>query len=169
MFVRLLALLCVVIPLLTSIPQTSGIRKPDGVPSTCPVTSLFDKPLVPPYPYPPNPYPGGSWFGSDRLWIVGPPVVWKGLSHSTPNDPTFTQKMQWWRQGYDPRIEPIPKLKITGRRLDAPARPLITEVSSTDGARPSMMVGMNFPTLGCWEITGRYEDDELTFVVWIAK
>jgi len=32
-----------------------------------------------------------------------------------------------------------------------------------------MMVGMNFPTLGCWEITGHYENDELTFVVWVAE
>jgi hypothetical protein len=31
-----------------------------------------------------------------------------------------------------------------------------------------MMVGMDIPTPGCWEITGRYEDDELTFVVWVV-
>jgi hypothetical protein len=91
------------------------------------------------------------------------------LPHDTPNDPTFRQKMQWWRQGYDFRGEPIPKLKVTGRRLDAPAPPLITEVSNVSGSKPSMMVGMNFPTVGCWEITGRYEDDELTFVVWVEK
>jgi hypothetical protein len=33
----------------------------------------------------------------------------------------------------------------------------------------AMVVGINFPTLGCWEITGRYGDDTLTFVVWLAK
>jgi len=32
-----------------------------------------------------------------------------------------------------------------------------------------MVVGINFPTLGCWEITGRYNDEELTSVVWIAE
>jgi hypothetical protein len=32
-----------------------------------------------------------------------------------------------------------------------------------------MVVGIDFPTLGCWEITGHYEDDELTFVVWVSK
>jgi hypothetical protein len=30
------------------------------------------------------------------------------------------------------------------------------------------MTGINFPTVGCWEITGRYESDELTFIVWVA-
>jgi hypothetical protein len=33
----------------------------------------------------------------------------------------------------------------------------------------ALVVGINFPTLGCWEITGRYRDDTLTFVVWVAK
>lgn len=169
MCARLLALLCGVAFSAASFSQTSDSQKPDSVPDRCPVTEPSGKPLVPPYPYPPTPYPGGSWYGTDRLWIVGPPAVWKGLPHETPTDPTFTQKMQWWRQGYNPRIEPIPKLKVTGRRLDAPAPPLIVEVSNTAGPRPSMMVGMNIPTLGCWEITGHYEDDELTFVVWVAK
>jgi hypothetical protein len=25
-----------------------------------------------------------------------------------------------------------------------------------------MMIGINFRSLGCWEITGRYEEDQLT-------
>jgi hypothetical protein len=32
-----------------------------------------------------------------------------------------------------------------------------------------MMDSLYFPAPECWEITGRYEDDELTFVVWVAK
>jgi len=32
-----------------------------------------------------------------------------------------------------------------------------------------MMVGLTFPTFGCWEITGHDENDELKFVVWVAK
>jgi hypothetical protein len=92
-----------------------------------------------------------------------------GLGHYTPTDPTFRQKMQWWRQGYDYHTEPKPKLKVTGKRLDATAPPLMAEANNVVGPPPSMMVGMNFPTLGCWEITGHYEDDELIFVVWLSK
>src|SRR5215471_1284177 len=33
----------------------------------------------------------------------------------------------------------------------------------------AMFVGVSFPTLGCWEITRRYDDDELTFVIWVTK
>ncbi|HYL17030.1 MAG TPA: hypothetical protein VEV41_28620 [Terriglobales bacterium] len=113
---------------------------------------------------------GTFWFGTDRLWTALPASgTWSGLGHYTPNDPTFRQKMGWWRQGYDYRTEPQPKLKVTGKRLDAPATPLIAEASNVAGSLPYMMVGMNFPTLGCWKITGHYEDDELTFVVWVAK
>jgi hypothetical protein len=32
-----------------------------------------------------------------------------------------------------------------------------------------MLTGINFPTLGCWEITGRYKDEALTFVVFVAE
>jgi hypothetical protein len=31
-----------------------------------------------------------------------------------------------------------------------------------------MLVGVDIPTLGCWEITGQYNGTELSFVVWIA-
>ena len=30
-----------------------------------------------------------------------------------------------------------------------------------------MMGGMSIPVFGCWEITGRYKDQELTFIVWV--
>jgi hypothetical protein len=31
-----------------------------------------------------------------------------------------------------------------------------------------MLVGIDLPTLGCWKITGKYADAELSFVVWVA-
>jgi hypothetical protein len=164
---RLLALLLVLVSGV-SLAQTTEKGKPDSIPATCPVTKSSDKPFVPPYPYPLKSYPGGFWFGTDKLWTAAP-GAWRGLGHYTPEDPTFRQKMQWWRRGYDYRTEPIPKLKVTGRRLDAPAPPLISEVNNVAGTLPSMMVGINLPSLGCWEITGHYDADELTLVVWVAK
>jgi hypothetical protein len=81
--------------------------------------------------------------------------------------------MGWWRQGYDWRKEPTPKLKITGRRLDSQAPPLDVDGPNAVGANGSpgnyMMVGLTFPTIGCWEITGHDESVELKFVVWVAK
>jgi hypothetical protein len=173
MFARLLALVTLLLLTQASLAQHSAQQSQTAtrdVPETCPVTKASDHPFIPPWPYPKVPYPGGSWFGTDRLWISPPEDgTWRGLGHYTPNDPTFRQKMQWWRQGYDYHTEPKPKLKVTGKRLDATAPPLMAEANNVIGPPPSMMVGMNIPTLGCWEITGHYEDDELTFVVWLSK
>ena len=168
---RLLPLLYLLLLSPASLSQQAGTATRNDVPQSCPVTKPYQSSLfVPPSPYESSAGAGSFWFGTDRLW-TGLPAngTWRGLGHYTPNDPTFRQKMQWWRQGYDWHTEPKPKLKVTGKRLDATAPPLIAEANNVIGPPPSMMVGINFPTLGCWEITGRYEDDELTFVVWLAK
>jgi hypothetical protein len=38
-----------------------------------------------------------------------------------------------------------------------------------DEEHPFMVTGVNFPTLGCWEVTGDYHGDNLTFVVWVGQ
>jgi hypothetical protein len=147
--------------------------KSQDVPETCPVTKPSDRPFVPPSPYTTELCKDTFWFGTNQLWTFLPiDGTWRGLPHYTPSDPTFRQKLFWWRQGYDWRTEPQPKLTVTGRRLDSVSPPLrISGVSPGWQQRdqPFMVVGINFPTLGCWEIKGRYHDDELTFVVWVAQ
>jgi hypothetical protein len=32
---------------------------------------------------------------------------------------------------------------------------------------PSIMTGIFIPTVGCWQITGDYKGDKLTFVIWV--
>ena len=84
---------------------------------------------------------------------------------------TFRQKLFSWHQGYEWHREPHPILKVSGKRLDAPGSSLQSEVSNgwTDDPDHLFIVnGVNFPALGCWEITGHYDDAELTFVVWIT-
>lgn len=166
---RLLALVSLLLLTQASLAQPS--QKKAEVPESCPVTKASDQPFIPPWPYPKNPYPGGSWFGTDRLWIAPPPDgAWIGLGHYTPTDPTFRQKLFWWRQGLDWHTEP--KLRVTGRRLDSTAPPLAADRVNygwQNRDQPFLVVGINFPTVGCWEITGHYENDELQFVVWVAK
>jgi hypothetical protein len=71
-------------------------------------------------------------------------------------------KWAWWRgvAGY---------LTIEGRRLDAPAPPLIGEVPDGYGPRGFQPSGLVFPTVGCWEVTGRVGDSSLTFVTVVVK
>jgi hypothetical protein len=147
---------------------------PDDVPKTCPITKPPDPPFIPPAPYSAEVDPASFWFGTPRLWtLLRVDGTWKGLPHYAPDDPTFRQKLFWWRQGYKVKEEPQPKLRITGKRLDSSAPPALLADHASNGwqdpAQPFMVVGINLPTLGCWEIKGQYQGAELTYVVWVAE
>ncbi len=115
-----------------------------------------DPPFVPPSPYPrESPFADHLWYGTESLWTVVPTNgVWAGLPYHSGK---YIEKVFWWSEGYDWRKEPQPELTVTDRRLDAPAPPL--EVSEATNAfnpgdiQSAMLVGVGFPTLGCWEIT----------------
>jgi hypothetical protein len=150
--------------------RTANVR----VPANCPTTKLGEQPMVPPPPYPAKAPRGAFWYGTSQLWtILGDKGTWSGLPHYTPADPTFRQKLFFWRQGYDWDEEPRPRLVITGRRLDGPAPPLMSDPATgsyrEEDWKSFLVVGINLPTLGCWEIKGRYENAELTFVVWVTE
>ena len=141
-----------------------------GVPANCPVTPAPDVPFLAPSPNAPSaPWPGMVWYGSAALWTVLPTDgTWSGLPH---NPEGYTQKVVWWREGLWWLDEPQPALTVSGRRLDGDAPPLnVSRANSVfaEDMQSAMMVGVDFPTLGCWEITGRYQSDELSFVVRVA-
>jgi hypothetical protein len=151
----------------------AGTTRTVDLAQACAVKTPADQPFVPPSPYPATPSEGSFWLGTNLLWTALPvDGTWKSLPHYTPTDPTFRQKIFWWRQGYDPNTEPQPNLTVTGRRLDFPAPPLLSDPATNGWVQPDqpfMLVGVNFPTLGCWEITGHYRDQELTFVMRVAQ
>ena len=139
-------------------------------PADCPITLPQDPPFTAPAPYSPNaPFAGEFWYGSNSLWTAVPQNgVWAGLPH---NPEVYTQKVFWWREGYIWTEEPEPALTVTGERLDATAPPLNVSKATNAYAGDigsAMLVGVDFPTLGCWKITGQYEKTELSFVVWVA-
>lgn len=138
-------------------------------PSDCPVTintTSFEAPA----PYSSNaPWPSEFWFGSEHLWTALPiNGVWAGL----PNNPEgFTQKIFWWSSLFSLKDELEPALVVFGERLDAKAPPLKVSRATNASAKDigdAMLVGVDFPTLGCWKITGQYKKTGLDFVVWVA-
>jgi hypothetical protein len=144
------------------------------VPTACPVTKPPTRPFIPPAPWPEQKRsPHQFWFGTRNLWtVLYTDGTWKGLSHYTPDDPTFRQKLFWWRHGDDASTEQEQNLTVTGRRLDAPAPPLRIDPIGNGWPRPDQMfkvVGVNFPTLGCWEIKGHYRDAQVIYVVWLTQ
>jgi hypothetical protein len=143
------------------------------VASSCPITKPPAHRFVRPAPYSAELDPGSFWFGTEKLWtVLRADGLWNGLPHYTPDDPTFRQKLFFWRAGFDAHAEPRPALIVTGKRLDGPAPPLASDRASNgwqDPDQPFMVTAVNLPTLGCWRITAHYRDQELTFVVRVTQ
>jgi len=58
------------------------------------------------------------------------------------------------------------ELVITGQRLDGEAPPLEAEASCCYPTR-FQASGLYFPTEGCWAVTAKAVDSQLSFVVWV--
>ena len=134
----------------------------------CPVTRP-EPPFVPPPPslaVPPALYES-AWFGSRELWtmIDRDGEVW--AESGLPRGPNgLTQKTFWWSADWSPDAEPEPAITVTGARLDGTGT-----LESSGGTNASadfgtaMLVGVEFPTAGCWQLTGRYRNATLSYVV----
>jgi hypothetical protein len=138
-------------------------------PANCPITQPPDVAFLPPAPYDSLGFDGEFWYGSSSLWTaVRQNGIWEALPHSHQG---YTQKVFWWREGYVWDDEPEPALIVSGERLDAASPPLMASKATNAYAGDigsARLVGVDLPTLGCWKITGKYADAELSFVVWVA-
>jgi hypothetical protein len=60
-------------------------------------------------------------------------------------------------------------LTIKGKRLDGPA-PFFVETNEPFAYNPDGIVGgISIPAYGCWQITGHYDDQDMTFTVWVTS
>jgi len=163
-------------PTSTALPEppatpeiTESESVPHAPPPSCPVTTPQDPVFVPPSPYDTLGVADTFWYGSSSLWTAIPrDSTWAGLPY---NQHGYAQKVFWWREGYVWNEEPEPALTITAERLDAPAPSFRSSKATNANANDigsAMLSGVGLPTLGCWKITGKYADAELSFVVWVA-
>jgi hypothetical protein len=133
---------------------------------TCPVTKPQSPPFVAPAPYEPNAPDTDFWYGTSQLW-TGLPLdgIWAGLPY-TKNE-GYGNKLFLWEAGYDGLRDPQPDIIVVTRRLDKKA-PLWSHRSGTNALFPganAMLTGVNFPTLGCWEVSAYHAGHTLTFVL----
>ena len=134
----------------------------------CPLITSKEA-FEPPDSYSPSgPFPNEFWFGSEHLWTALPENgTWSGL----PKNPSgYTQKIFWWSSLFSLKDEPEPALVVFGERLDAKA-PLLKVSRATNAFAAdigeAMLVGVDFPTEGCWKVTGQYKKTGLSFTIWI--
>jgi hypothetical protein len=129
----------------------------------CPITAAPDPAFVPPQDFPQKPpREGHFWYGSSALWTTVPQNgQWPQLA--------LGEKVFLWNESYDPSVDPFPALTITGRQLDGAAT--YESDSATNAEHPDLgvaiLVGVELPEPGCWEISAEYQGTTLSFVVWV--
>jgi hypothetical protein len=126
--------------------------------AACPRTTASGEILGKPFPA------SEHWYGSETLAVMLPPNgMWRGMGSAHH----YRDKLFWWSFGFTPGSES--KLKVTGRKLDdTSAAANISRVTSAYASSLggwTMLVAVEFPNAGCWEIAGEYLGQKLTFVV----
>lgn len=106
------------------------------------------------------------WYGSEALAVLlNRSGTWQGMG---PRN-NYRNKLFWWRQGYIGATEPRPELIVSGRKLDGEAPPAnvsrATNAYHKDFGGWAMLVMVEFPASGCWEVTGQYKGQTASFVV----
>jgi hypothetical protein len=152
-------------------PQPSPPQS-DAIPASCPVTTRPARPFIPPVEYRRTELPEHLFLigTNDLFTAIHEPTIWYWRLQSS--GVILTEKVFWFRQGYSWREEPIPKIKVTGKRIDGPAPPLELPYGRPthaimDEHHAAILTGVYMPVPGCWEITGDYEGEKLNFVVWV--
>jgi hypothetical protein len=104
------------------------------------------------------------WLGT-RLWPKGVLKVGRlpdgGSYASVRSDGWIDAKQGWWRSAHG-------RLRVVGQRLDRAAPKLRADVPSGYGNFGFEPVGLLFPSMGCWKVTGSIGDKRLVYVVRLA-
>jgi hypothetical protein len=168
-------ILLVVLVAATAMGQQNFIQQPlnaPAVPASCPVSTPPEHPFTPPTNLALD--QGDFWLGTEKLWTyLGKSGTWEWEPHKPGHEhqvQPLTVKIFWMSVDYDRQTERHPNITVTGRRLDRAAPPLLLlpATHAILGDETAMLTGVYVPAPGCWEITGHYKDEKLSFVVWVA-
>jgi hypothetical protein len=159
----------VLLILLVSVPERTSVEQRARPPANCATTRADDSNFVPPPPYAPvAPFRGRFWYGTEALWAM--PSA-DGLWHGLVTPQGIGNKVFWWSREWDWRHDMKPELTVTARRLDADAPSVrvspATNAHNAADIHHAMLVGLNIPMPGCWELTGEYKGHTLSYVVWV--
>jgi hypothetical protein len=172
-FVLVIALVALTARSQQNSPQEPSAQPQPVPPASCPITRRLAKEFIPPVPYVRD--ENSFWLGTEKLWTFLPErAIWEWAPHQPGHEQEvqpLTAKIFWMRLGYDSRAEQRPAIKVRGRRLDGPAPPLLVlpPTNAFQGPGSAMLTGVYVPTPGCWEITGDYHGNKLSFVVWVEQ
>jgi hypothetical protein len=139
-----------------------------GVPESCPVTVPGDDAFAPPSEAPEGPPPlyESVWYGTPELWTMINPQGETSGKRWLGGEKTF-----WWSESFSVMGELEPDITVTAEHLDGSAPKVEAGGPGTNGFNPGlgnfMLVGLELPQPGCWELTARYKNATLSYVVWV--
>jgi hypothetical protein len=162
-----IALSCT-LPLLTLSQPSAASDEETPIPESCPVTrSTAETRFTPPPPS--RPFEADStmfWYGSDELYTaLYSDGHWRGI----PSRSGTRNKVFWFRKNAEWLNEDSYQLKVTYRQLGETG-PMFTVPRVTNaimGEEVAMLIMLELPTRGCWEVTANYKDAHLSFVAWV--
>jgi hypothetical protein len=107
-----------------------------------------------------------SLFGNGRLATIAYREIAVTLRTRNP-DGSIGEKFPWWAA---PDV--TGDLVISGHRLDRPGGPVTGRVNPgfvESNPNRFWAVGVRFPTVGCWKVTGTVGVESLSLVVRVAR
>ena len=152
MRLRPLTLSLVQVAALLAVPATA--QESAGCPKTVPADDLLGEP-----------FPSSDhWYGSESLAVIlRPDGIWRSMGPQH----NYRDKLFWWSLGFKPGSES--HLEVSAKKLDGTGATADisppTNAHAPDLGGWTMLVAVEFPSPGCWEITGRYLGQTLSFVV----
>jgi hypothetical protein len=139
-----------------------------AIPESCPVTrSTPETRFTPPPPSRPlHEKLAMFWYGSDALYTtLNADGRWRGIT-----SPTGTRnKSFWYRKNPEWLTEDPYQLAVTYQQLGATG-PMFTVPGVTNaimGKEVAMLIMLELPSRGCWEVTASYKNAHLSFVTWV--
>ena len=161
-----IALICTVTSVALS--QAAAAEDEAAIPETCPVTRSTAATQFTPPPPSRAMDPGSRmfWYGSDALYThLSTDGRWRGIK-----SPRGTRdKLFWYRKDPEWLTENPYQLKVTYRQLTetGPTFTVGRVTNAIMGEEVAMLLMLELPTRGCWEVTTNYKDAHVSFVTWV--
>jgi len=115
-----------------------------------------------------SPSTSHGWYGDEHLAALIPTNgKWVGMGESR----NFFDKFWWWQKGFSARTRLDSEFKIHATKLDGSG--IEFEVhDTTSGYGPgwdALLAGIEFPSPGCWEVTGHYNGSSLVLILEVGS
>lgn len=138
---------------------------------TLPSDGVFEPP--PTVSLGPSRTPDRFFFGAEGLWTVLPADgIWRGPVPAKPGDFVYENKFVWFRS-HAPFLQRDGPISLRGKRLDGPASSFVATHQSIsypgENGIAMIVMGISVPVFGCWEFTGHYKDQDVTFTIWVTS